>query len=432
MILKVTLEKDENYVPPSEEETGTKLKPEKPEVEKVRVGFTVTPASAVIRKDGKEVGTGKFSAEFSPGETVKLTISDPLYEEQQVEVKIGEETGQEYSYSLKLRPIVRTFPISESRILLLRETNEGLLAMDGAGMVFLMNQEGTVDISFQSGIVPAGEVQPVFTGDRMYLLGENRLVVADVRRGNILFDLEVSGADRFTFGRRVAVVNGKGVFPSNDTISFFSTDSGEVLDERKIAQGMAMTPLKVGNTLVTVNRKGQILILDENGEYNDIIPTTVLSDGNVFAVNMGDSIYFVDDRGNAVCLNGSTGKIVWESDALASTEDRSAPRYFFLEPGSNGLYLYDGERVALLSKAGGNLHFVTDGGVSAPPLVKGGNLYLSSGKGELQVLDGVTGKKRSSVPIGAPGTSKPVAVGNFLLLGLENGEAIVINPQALN
>jgi len=433
MILKVTLEKDPTYVSSKESDGREDDQSREPEARKVRVGFTVTPASAVIRKDGKTVGTGKYSSEFSPGEMVQLTITDPLYEERQVEIEIGEESDQEYAFSLKLRPLVRTIPISDSPILFLQGiggSGEELFAVDETGEAFLVTPEGDVRFSLQLGIVPKEEARPVFDGNRVYLLRGSRLVVADMNSGSLLFDVEVKDTDRFIYGRRVAVAGGKGVFPSDDAITFFSTETGEVLDERKIAQGMTMTPISVDNSLVTVNRKGQIIVLDENGEYDDIIPTSVLADGHVFAAERGDSMYFVDDRGAAVCLNSSSGSVVWESDALVSSGEETSPRHFFLETGSNGLYLYDGERVALLSKAGGELLFVIESGVGVPPLVHGGIMYFSSGKGAVLAYDGVTGKQRFSLPVGTEGTSKPIMQGKFLLLGLANGETAVINPRA--
>jgi outer membrane protein assembly factor BamB len=427
MILKVTLEEDEDWIPP---ENQTAEEPVSVPG-KVRVEVTITPASAVIRKDGKTVGTGKYADQFEPGERVTLRLSDPLYEEEEVEIQVGEDGEQEYSYSLKLRALVRTIPVADSRIAALFSTGTGLAAADASGNLVFLDREGMGMSSLQVGIVPERETRPVVDEGRIYLLGDGRLVVIDVRQEQIIFDVEVSASDRFAFGRRVAVLDGKGVFPGDNSISMFSTDSGEVLDEIQIAQGMEMSPLSGGDSLITVNRKGQILVLDEDGEYEDIIPTTVLTDGNVFAAQRDEIIYFIDDRGNAVSLDSSSGTILWESSAVAAQVGGDVAKHYSLEPGINGLYVYDGDKVLFLSKAGGALLFETGGGIGTAPLADRDLLYLCSRDGELLVLDSVAGKQRNRVSLGSPATAPPVLQDRFLLIGLDNGSVAVVNPAAL-
>lgn len=431
MILKVTLEKDEEYVPPGDETEEAKA----PAPGKVRVAVTITPASAVIRKEGKSVGTGKYADQFEPGERVTLRLSDPLYDEREVEIEVGEDADQEYSYSLKLRALVRTIPVTNTRIAALFSTATGLAATDTSGNLILLDREGNRISSLQVGIVAERETRPVVAGGRIYLLGAERLVVVDVQQERVIFNVEVTASDRFAFGRRVAVLEGKGVFPADDSISIFSTESGEVLDEIQIAQGMEMSPLSGGDSLITVNRKGQILVLDEDGEYEDIIPTAILADGNVFAAQRGEIIYFVDDRGGVVSLDRSSGTILWESDAIALEADGGAPggdtpKHYYLEPGTNGLYVYDGERILLLSKAGGTLLFDSERGIATVPLAVRDVLYTCNRKGELLVLDSITGKQRGALSFGSPGTVQPIMQDRFLLVGLENGSVAVVNPEA--
>ena len=394
---------------------------------RIELQVDVEPGDAEVLRDGKVVGRGGFAGIFSPGDTVELVFRHELYEKKKEVVELGEE-DRRVAVSLELKPVVRTFPVFEAGVASVQTLGRDIFLMDTAGNAALVTAEGEIISKFSTGIAPSREGYPALHQGKVFQVGNGRLVVGDVEEGAVLFEQEVGMNEQFSFGRRVVILEGKGIFPGAGSITFFDLETGEILDDVHIAQGMRMVPVSVGENIVTVNRKGQILVLDSKGEYEDILPTTVLGGGNIFCCCDTPRIYAVDDKGFAVCADIEEGRLIWESGKVPIAGKE--PAHYSIEIGEKLLYLFEGNDFVPLSLETGETVSQPIGGIPVPPLYHRGNIYACSSKGTLMVLNSETGNLRAETKLQEKISAKPALAGSFIILGTAGGNAVVVNPGA--
>jgi outer membrane protein assembly factor BamB len=398
------------------------------ESKKVDVTVTVVPESAEIFMNGSAVGTGSFTGTYAPGEVLQVRLEEELYEAREETLRVAA-SGNEYAFSLSLKPVARTFRGITETPVYLTVWNGNLVVLGGRGEAAVLTAEGRIISSFTTGIGPDPEGPPTIAAGRLMQIGSDRLVVADLGSGGIILQQKVGGAEQFPYGRRITSLGGSALFPGTDSITFVSLSEGSVIDDVQIAQGMRMVPVKLGENIITVNRKGQILVLDPTGAYEDILPTTNLGRGNVFSEAISPRIYLADDRGMAACADISSGTVLWETQRLSIASSDAG--HYTLIPFGGLVFVYHNGTVLPLSASSGQPVMQAVGGLSVPPLVHQGLLYLCTTNRKVAVVNPASAERVSEADLPGIVTAAPVVSGGFIYAGLDDGRIAVINPEAL-
>lgn len=176
---------------------------------------------------------------------------------------------------------------------------------------------------------------------------------------------------------------------STGTLAGIDAKSGTPLWEQSLASGY-----------------GQASELD----FSDIVAAPVITNGVVYAVNLGDTLMAVDLH---------SGVKVWTHGAAGINPLACAGEFVFLLDGQQKLYAIHADdglvRWSLQLKAYNNTKSKSGPILWAGPVLVNGQLVMANDHGQMAVVDAVAGKLTTTINIDGPADVAPIAAAGMLL-----------------
>ena len=133
-------------------------------------------------------------------------------------------------------------------------------------------------------------------------------------------------------------------------------------------------------------------------------------------------------KGLVVAVDPDAKKVLWSS-ALPGTGTGGV--FQDLAVSETGVYAFARGTLFGFSVTDGTALFDPVAGVTTPPLVDAGRLYIGGADGKLLILDAANGKPVASLDVGGKLTTRPSKDGDRIILGTANGRILVVNPAAV-
>ncbi len=400
--------------------------PGKP-VQEEEIGVRVVPSDSEILLNGKPVGRGNFRGRFSVGEELSFLLRREGYLDKDLKLVVAAGSGKIYEITLEINPIARKYSVSETVLTGINLTADNkTVTIDGNGLITASDREGNPIQTIGTETPPSKNSLPALIGGKVYYIGQDEFIVADINSGEVIKRLAIENSAIYPFGRRVAELNNRGLFPDDDTMMIFDLDTGEITEKIKIPDGSIMSPAVYKNWALLVNKKGQLLIIDEEGGFVSVVPTGALKSVAVSSAVYNNLAFFAGARGTVVCVDLDEREVLWKKEL---SPRRETDIFQDLECGKEGVYIYSGNTLHALAPETGEALFAPLEGLSSPPLYDAGKLYFGTEDGFFRIYDAKTGKSLQSLDIKEIITARPRLQNGKILVGTEGGSIILINPS---
>ncbi|MFP4268301.1 MAG: PQQ-binding-like beta-propeller repeat protein, partial [Spirochaetaceae bacterium] len=414
----------------AEEETEAELasfeKPE-PEPETAMLNIQASPERAEIRIDGRMVGRGKFSREFTSGETVEVEARHPGFATELEKFTMGEDARQ-VSLRLTPQPLENTFPAAESTpVRALISEGSLIFGADKGGTLYGINPDsGDVSWKVTTKNTNNENSQPVAAEGYIALTGAAEMVVVNASTGKEESRRSLSGTQSHLFGRSVTPWNGRWLFPSDNALLVLDKRGEKTEREIDIPGGSKMSAALAGNVLVIADQEGKVLVINpEDGELKATISTGMMQPVALSAAADGETAYLSGRRGKAVAIDTETGSLLWETQLPQETGVYVNP----VTAGPIVLFL-QGNTLAALDSSDGSLRYeLANAAGSAVTL--GGSIYYATTTGELKKVDPSDGSVLGRVTLPANGAAAPAVYGERLAVPLEDGRISIIHTAGI-
>ncbi len=308
-------------------------------------------------------------------------------------------------------------------------SGQDLVAADASGMLVAAGKGGKVIWTIRTANSPNENSIPVVAGGNVYFSGGKEFVIARLATGAVVSRTALDSTSAHIFGQHVMVAPPLGLYPTTTTVRVFDPATGKVTRDIQMPGGSMMSPALADGKVLAVNQAGVFLVVDAaSGNVDAQIPTQATQPVALSVSLKGQSAFFADRKGLVVAVDLAGKQMLW-STPLPGTG--SGGVFQDLEVTDTGVYAFARGTLFAFSTADGKQLFDPVPGVTTPPLVSNGRLYIGNAEKKLLVLDPVTGKTIASLDVGARLSTRPSTDGNRIFAGTNRGEILVINPDAL-
>ena len=186
----------------------------------------------------------------------------------------------------------------------------------------------------------------------------------------------------------------------------------------EIPESSNSTPAVYGESILIVNRKGEMLRIDpESEEIGSSIETAAMQPVSSAPTVVGDKAVFAGRGGTVVFADLKKNEVIWENKIDVS---KGVGIFHDIPVGDAGVYPYTGNEFYALSIKGGEDIFKPVES-SSLPLYHEGNLYFGDRRNRLVVMDAVTGKIVKSWKLDSKITIRPAIYEDDVIVGTESG-----------
>jgi outer membrane protein assembly factor BamB len=407
----------------------------------VKFEFIPTPADALVTLDGRTAGRGRFQGIFAVGTKHSLAVSREGYADEVVPLEVttnGEKTirielkkrseDTEADQKTKEPPLAGTFQISGAAFIGdLASAGDRIFAADKSGKLFALNDAGVILWKIATKNRPNNNSSPILINGRVYFSGLRELVIVDAAAGTHLARLPLEGAANHMFGRHVIAAGERGVLPADRSLRFFNLATGATVRIVALPADSRMTPTLFRGKLYLIDTRGRLQVIDPQTGAIDPVPLETnaaepVAIGIAVAGNLG---YVAGRKNRLVCIDLASRKLLWETGLTApdfAHQDLTAD--------DRGVYVYAGKKLYGFSPQGVALFTPIDG-VSAPPLLADGRLYVGTTAGQFRIIDPGDGSVRASLELHKTVSARPVAVSGMIAVGTVTGEIVLIRPESM-
>ena len=413
-------------VPAAPVSGGTSAAP--PAAAPVRIAVTTTPSDSEIVLNGKTAGTGSYTAEVNPGDSVTLVITHEGYAAKTLAVTAKGPAA--YPVTLQPMPIETSFAAGSTALVGSVLSSGGVLvSADRQGGLSGADRQGREIWKIATQNTPNENSSPVLGPDNMYFTGSKEFLVVAGRTGAVVVRTPLDSSTTHLFGQRVAVSGTLGVFPTSSSLSIFNPATGATIRQIPLAGGTLMTPTIADSRVLVVSQAGVFLAIDpESGEVLYQVPTGSSQPVASSVLVSGSRAFFADRKGAVICVDMDAHKVLWKA-ALKGQGNMGV--FQDLEKSTDGIYAFAGNSIYALSAADGSELFPPISGASTPPLEQGGRLYFGTQSGTLAAVDEKTGKTVKSLDLKAVPSTRPKADGPRLIFGSTTGQVFVVYPDSI-
>ena len=399
-----------------------------PAARPVRIAVTAIPADSEIELNGKTAGTGSYSAEVNPGDSISLVIKHEGYATKTLAVTAKGPAA--YPVTLQPMPIEASFAAGRAALVGSVQTADGVLvSVDRQGGLSGTDRQGREIWKVATQNTPNENSSPVVGPENLYFTGAKEFLVVATRTGAVVSRTPLDSSTTHLFGQRVVVSPTLGVFPTATSLTFFNPATGATIRQVPVTGGTLMTPAIADNRVLVVSQAGVFLAIDaESGEVLYQVPTGSSQPVASSVLVSGTRAFFADRKGTVVCVDMDARKVLWKTTLKGQG---NMGIFQDLEKSADGIYAFAGSSIYALSAADGSELFPPIGGASTPPLDQGGRLYFGTQSGTLAAVDEKTGKTVKSLDLKAVPSTRPKADGPRLLLGSTTGQVFVVYPDSI-
>jgi outer membrane protein assembly factor BamB len=405
----------------AEEEIGEEAEEVVEEKSYTKLMIKTKPKDARIYIDGDEVGKGKISGLYDPGVEMELRVERQGYLPEEMGVRVFEQEEQELTIILKRDPVVWKYDTEGSPFIRgIAISGKNILAANERGKVYRVSAVGKGIWGTETGNSPNNNSMPIVVRNRVVFTGMKELTAMNFKTGAVVKRIPLGKGDYSShmFGRRV-VPFGEGVlYPSNKEVIVLDMETLEETKRIEIPEYSNSTPAVYGESILIVNRKGEMLRIDPEGEgIESSIESTAMQPVSGAPTVVGDRAVFAGRGGMVVLADLKKNEVIWENKIDVS---KGVGIFHDIPLGEEGVYPYTGNEFYALSIEGGKEIFkpVLSTGV---PLYHEGKLYFGDRRNRLVVMDAVTGKVVKSWELDSKITSRPAIYENDIIVGTESG-----------
>ncbi len=400
-----------------------------PVVKPVTIQVTATPADSEIEVNGKVAGTGNYSTDVSPGQSLTLVVRHEGYATKTIAVTAKEAAS--YPVQLDPQPIEASFGASTAPLVrVVQASGSVLIAVDRQGTLIGTDRRGRALWKIATQNAPNENSVPVLSGSSLYFTGAKEFIVANARTGAVSARTPLDSTTTHLFGQRVAVSGSLGVYPTSTALTVFDPATGATIRQIPVPGGTLMTP--------AITEDGKVLVVSQTGIFSAIdpaagqvlfqVPTGASQPVASAVLVSGTRAFFADRKGLLVCVDLDTHKVVWKA-TLKGTGNMGV--FQDLEKSADGIFAYAGSSIFGFSAADGSQMFPPIAEASTPPLDRDGKLYYGAQGGTLQIVDDKTGKALKSLEVKETLATRPHEDGPRVLLGSATGQVIVVYPDSI-
>ncbi len=281
-------------------------------VSPVRITVSATPEDSEIELNGKSAGTGAYSADVNPGDSLTLVIRREGYATKTIAVTARGPAS--YPVQLEPMPIEASFAAGSGPLVgAVQSSGDVLIAADRQGQIIGTDRQGGPlwKVATQNG--PNENSSPVIGPENLYFTGSKEFLVVSIRTGTVVSRTSLDSATTHLFGQRVAVSSSLGVYPTAASLTVFDPATGAAVRQIPIAGGTLMTPAISDGRVLVVNQAGVFLALDpESGQALFQVPTGASQPVAGSVVVSGSRAFFADRKGLVVCVDMDAHKTLWK------------------------------------------------------------------------------------------------------------------------
>lgn len=420
------IEKEIN-VPAESDEAEDVISVSEEEPAKRSITITSVPDDASIHINDQFKSKGIYSEEYTSDSTIKISISRFGYNTLTESVTINMETPENLDFQLEKNPIINRIPTENSPIVKeIVKHNDKLIISNQKGSLFTVSLSGKKLWSSISLNNPNNSY-PTVHNNRVYASGIRELQIRDLLTGDLIGSRELSSSESHMFGRKIIAENTTLLYPTNETLQFID-NTGQIINEITIPDGSRMTPLLRNNKIYIANQLGELYIIDrETLNLEKSISTG--SDQAVALSPVSDekNIIFSGRKGNVCSIDIESESIVWETDI---SDGESFGIFTDIEVGKNSLFLFGKNQIISLSKFNGSKNITGIIQASSPPVYSDDFIYFGDNNNLIKA-DASTGEIVSVLNLGSKITTRPILDDQYLIVGTENGEIILIAYEFL-
>lgn len=424
---EVEAEISELMIAAPEKATVVKTSPE-PVQEMVDFRVIAEPGSAVIYINGRRLGTGSVDFEGIPGDEVTIRVERPGFAVFSRDITLR-------SASVPLRVNLEPEPIiAETRLPddpavgTLVSSGDIVVGTTASGTLYAVNRSGKLIWTRETSNRGGENTTPVIAGNRVYVIGDSELVIVNIFNGRVLVRQELTGDRGDLFGRRILDWGGHLILPSDSSLVFLNPDNGETEGMMSIPGGSHMTPAVWNKQIIIADQRGTLLYIDPDAK--SIIRTVATGAsqpiGQAPVINRNVAV-FSGRRGTVTAVNLQSGQVIWERSL---DENRKVQVHTDVVIDHGIVYVFgDGTLYAMKLENGEN-QFAPIPGVSAPPLVRNGILYLCRNDGILSMHNQRHGGSIGEFHLNEVSTVRPAGLGPYLVAATER-RVFILDPRSM-
>ncbi len=349
------------------------------------LSINVKPADAAIFINGERAGTGSYNFEGKPGDQLIIRVARPGYAGFSQNVILSSDSPP---FRVNLEPVTIVSEVQLPDIPAvgsLVTSGDIVVGATARGTLYALNRSGRLIWTRTTNNRDGENITPVISGNRVYMTGNSELVIVNIDNGRIITRRELIGDQADLFGRRIVVLGKQFVLPSDSSLLFRNPENVKASAEITIPGGSRMTPVIWNHQILIANQRGSLLYIDP--ETKSIVRTvdTGVSQpiGQAPTISRNVAV-FTGRRGTVTAVDLHAARVIWEHPL----DDEGFVRVHTDAVINNGIvYVYRDGTLFSMNLENGETQFPPIPGVSAPPMVRNGILYLCRSDGILSMHD---------------------------------------------
>ena len=400
-----------------------------PPAQPVTIAVTAMPADASIEMNGRPVGTGSYSAQVTPGQSVTLVVRREGYAAKTIALTARESVS--YPVQLDPQPVEASFAASTASLVGTVEVSaDALIAADRQGNLVAMDRQGRPVWKISTQNAPNENSAPVLSAGNLYFTGAKEFIIANARTGTVAARTPLDSSTTHLFGQRVAVSGTLGVSPTSAGLTVFNPATGATMRQVAVPGGTLMTPaITADGHVLAVSQTGIFVVIDpEAGQVLFQVPTGASQPVASSVLVSGARAFFADRKGLITCVDLDAHKVLWKA-TLKGTGSMGV--FQDLAKSADGVFAFASNTIFGFSATDGTELFPPISDASTPPLDRDGTLYFGTQQGALEIADDRTGKVMKSLDVKEVLSTRPRADGPRVILGGSKGQVLVVYPDSI-
>lgn len=414
---------DPEPAPTPEPEPTPQPEPE-PEPTVARVTVQVTPSDADVQVNGRSVGSGRHSGDYDIGSRVRVTASRPGYESGIQTVTVGA-NGATVTLRLEPRPIEGQFA-TDTRLPVGAGVSGDRIVLTGVnGAVASYRADGTRVWQVDTKNTNNNASVPVVFDDYVYFSGTREFLIINARSGSVIFRRGLESNEVHSLGRRIARSGDRIYYPATDRIIEMDAETGRMLREFEIPGGSRATPTIANGKILVVDQRGNLLVINgTTGRLETSIATAATQPVGVAPMLQDGIAVFGGRQGIVAAVDIAAGATLWEQNTGQNIFSDVVASNSAVHVVSQGVLR------SFNLRTGANLHTPV-AGVTGLPAVIGDTVYYGTEAGDLVAMSARNGSTTATLELGPTPIGRiGVSGGNLIVVG-EAGEVWVVQPEGL-
>ncbi len=408
------------------------------------------PKTAVVAINGKPVSRGRFTALYSKGETVLLSVREEGFETHEEAIVMGDGNDVVREVSLKVlgskpqsadsadtskqpappRDPLETFVVpatgKKAKFAVANGSGRTLLS-DESSVLSCLDGKGAVLWTAETGNGPNVNSVPVLEGKYAAYAGDKALAVFDAASGKQLWSLRLDASSSALFGRRPAISGGTLFLGTGSGISAFNAADGTPSGTVAIPDGTEMTPACQGDFLYVVSRSGAFVEIDiQTMTVKRRLATGAVQPIATSVTVAGNLALFGDRKGTVTAVNLKDFSVAWQRRL---SEDRGYEVYGDIVASRELAFVVARDTLYALSLSNGSPASAPVSGVISPVVAAPDAVWCAHSSRKLYGFSRLDASRVAEQPVPG-GLSSGVAFnGDRLVAPLSDGRAAFIAPR---